>query len=158
MHKSILTVLLLTLFVANATYGANVILDDNIPTCCFTNIPGPNDKVTGCYRISQIYNCMGSEYIDCNTCESGYNPKTTLVTPCGNTSMQLTITTCQLALVDCPAGQYKEILSCINCPSPGTSIEGSVGITSCFTNEEIKIFSDAYGSGYTKREKCYYSE
>lgn len=129
------------------------------PTCEVTNVTSyecavgyygtATSQTSGCTRCPANATCSGGNG-STFACKAGYQ-KNDAGTGCEKTPP---------LVVSCSAGQYMDtsqlLKRCKDCPSPGTSADNAVGITSCYIPSGY-TGSDGTGS-YKYAANCYYKE
>ncbi len=117
--------------------------------CMCTSFDTPVNNGVGpagsCAKTSYVCD-NGLKYTSCDTCNSGYR----------RISHQIGNSTCVYYECEagCGAGNYYNN-GCYSCPAPGTSEDGSGGITSCYVPANQLTGSDSTGS-WTCTSAAYY--
>ena len=121
-----------------------------LPVGCFcTSFDTPVNNGVGhagsCAKTSYVCD-NGLKYTSCDTCNSDYR----------RVSHQIGNSTCVYyeCRAGCGAGNYYNN-GCYSCPAPGTSEDGSGGITSCYIPANQLTSSDSTGS-WTCTSAAYY--
>lgn len=104
---------------------------------CTTTATPVNNSVGPCDK--QSYVCANElKYNSCDICSAGamrIEHKLANTNDCSYYSCRQ----------GCEAGQYFSVSTCYDCPSPGTSTAGAVGITSCYIPANSMTFEDSTG-------------